>query len=166
MTYTDSPVNDVRKLLWSELQATGILNSSDYNVTGMGQIVPIVPIQQQKELVDKIKGKPFITYDTVTEYVEPGLWYVNCEQILLTVWAEDNGTASKIRNLMIDLFRRQDESARDLNEVTATDFGYLNVTIVSNRWTTPERSETGRLSFDMVIEVKYVRQLSSNGRYS
>jgi hypothetical protein len=165
MTYSDTPSADIRKLLWSELQSKGILSANDYNVAGLGSITPIVPVQQQPELIDKLGGKPFITYDFVTEYVESGMWIVNCEQILLTVWCDNFGTATKIKNLMIDLFRRQDESARDLNRVTTAGFGYLNVTIISNTWTKAERSDNGRQSFDMVIEVKYVRDLAGS-RYA
>jgi hypothetical protein len=165
MTYADTPASDIRKWLWAELQAEGILSSSDYNITGLGAIVPIVPVQQQPELMDKIGGKPFITYDFVTEYVESGLWIINCEQILFTVWCDNFATATKIKNLMIDMFRRQDDSARDLNAAATTDLAYLNVTIISNSWTTAERSDNGRQSFDMVIEVKYVRDLTDS-RYT
>jgi hypothetical protein len=165
MTYSDSPATDIRKWLWNELQAKGIMSSSDYNITGIGALVPIVPVQQQPELMDKIGGKPFITYDFVTEYVESDMWIINCEQILFTVWCDNFAQATKIKNLMIDLFRRQDESARDLNGIATTGLAYLNVTIISNSWTTAERSDNGRQSFDMVIEVKYVRDLAGS-RYA
>ena len=166
MSYDSSPVIDVRKWLWNELQVAGIMDSADYNVDGIGLMVPIIPIQQQQEFTDRIGGKPFITYDFVTEYVQSGLWYINCEQILFSVYCDDWSTSSKIKNLMIDLFRRQDDSAKDLNAFSTSGLGYLNVTIVENRWTRPERGDTGRNQFDMIIEVKYVRELTSNGRYS
>jgi hypothetical protein len=166
MSYSDTPASDIRKWLWSELQSNSILSASSYNIPGMGSVVPIVPLRQEIELVDKLAGKPFITYDFVTEYVEPGIWYINCEQILYTVYCEDFATSTKIKNLMIDLFRRQDDSARDLNNASTSNLAYLNISIVENRWTSPERGDTGRNRFDMIIEVKYVRQLNSAGRYS
>jgi hypothetical protein len=164
--YDESPTDDLRKWLWAELQSKGIVSASNYNITGKGLIVPIVPVQQQKELIDQVGGKPFITYDVVGEPVPSGLWYITCEQVLFTVWCEDFKTARAIRQLMYDMFRRQDESARDLNETTTSDFGYLNVTVVENRWINAERSTTGRLAFDMIIEVKYVRNLDAHGRFS
>lgn len=166
MSYSDSPVVDIRKWLWDELQTTGIMDSADYNIDGMGLVIPIVPLQQQPQLVDKMKGLPFITYDFVTEYVESGIWYVNCEQLLFTVYCDDFATSRDIKNLMIDLFRRQDESAKDLNTFSTSSLAYLNITIQENRWTRPERQDTGRNSFDMIIEVKYVRDLDASGRYS
>lgn len=164
--YDLSPTDDLRKWLWAEMQSNGIVSASDYNILGKGTIVPIVPVQQQKELIDQVGGKPFITYDIVGEAVPAGLWYITCEQVLFTVWCEDFKTARALRNLMYDLFRRQDDSARDLNEITTSDFGYLNVTVLENRWINAERSQTGRLAFDMIIEVKYVRELNSSGRFS
>jgi hypothetical protein len=164
--YDISPTDDLRKWLWNEMQANDIVDASQYSITGLGNIIPIVPVQQQPELIDKIKGLPFITYDIVGEPVPSGMWYITCEQVLFTVWCEDFKTARALRNLMYDLFRRQDDSARDLNEVRTTDLSYLNVTVVDNRWINGERSQTGRLAFDMIIEVKYVRDLSQNGRFS
>jgi hypothetical protein len=164
--YSLSVASEIRKWLWSELQSNGILNALDYNVGALA-MVPIVPVQQQPELVDKIGGKPFILYDEVESSVDSDLWYVHNEQVLFTVFAEDFKTANKIRNLMVDLFRRQDASAHDLNLFTGSEnFGYLNVTILENRSVKAERSTTGRLSFDMIIGVKYVRHLGSTGRFS
>jgi hypothetical protein len=164
--YDISPTDDLRKWLWEEIQEAGIVQASDYAVPGMGNLNPIIPVQQQPEFVDKVAGKPFITYDIVGKPVPAGLWYITCEQVLFTVWCEDFKTARALRNLMYDLFRRQDDSARDLNETTTSDFGYLNVTVVENRWINAERSQTGRLAFDMIIEVKYVRNLDAHGRFS
>ena len=164
--YNLSAASDLRKWLWSELQTQGILNASDYQV-GATSIVPIVPVQQQPELVDKIGGKPFITYDVVEAPVPSDIWYVHTEQILFTVFCEDFAKSSQIRSLMIDLFRRQDSSAADLNRFTTGPvLGYLNVTILENRMSKPERSTTGRLSFDMIVAVRFVRQLNSSGRFS
>jgi hypothetical protein len=164
--YSLSIAKDIRGWLWSQLQSNGILSSGDYQVGALA-IVPIVPVQQQPELIDKIGGKPFITYDQIESPVDSGLWYVHNEQILFTVFCEDFSTSSKIRSLMIDLFRRQDDSARDLNEYAASPvFGYLNTTVLENRNSKPERSNSGRLSFDMVIGVRYVRHLNSSGRFS
>lgn len=164
--YSLSITSDLRKWLWSELQAEGILSASDYQV-GALSIVPIVPVQQQPELLDKIGGKPFIIFDTVERSVDSDLWYIHNESVLFSVFCEDFATANKIRSLMIDLFRRQDASAADLNRFTAAqDFGYLNITVEENRSTRAERSTTGRLSFDMIIGVKYVRHLGSSGRFS
>lgn len=164
--YSLSITADLRKWLWSELQAANILSASDYQV-GSLSVVPIVPVQQQPELVDKIGGKPFITYDQVESSVDSGLWYVHNEQVLFTVFCEDFATANKIRSIMVDLFRRQDQSAADLNKFTAAqNFGYLNITVLENRNSRAERSTTGRLSFDMIIGVKYVRHLGSTGRFS
>jgi hypothetical protein len=164
--YTLSITSDLRKWLWSQLQSTGILTASDYQVGALA-LVPIVPVQQQPELVDKVGGKPFIVYDQVESAVDSGLWYVHNEQVLFTVYCEDFAKASQIRSLMVDLFRRQDQSANDLNKfANSPAFGYLNLTVLENRNSKPERSTTGRLSFDMIIGVRYVRHLNSSGRFS
>jgi hypothetical protein len=163
--YSLSPAIDIRKYLWFELQDSGVLDASDYVVNGTN-LVPIIPVEQQPEFVDKVKGHPFIVYDIVDSPTDSDMFYVFAEQVLLTVYCSDFGTSNKIRNLMIDLFRRQDLSARDLNNFATSGLQYLNVTILENSRRKPERSDSGRMSFDMLIETKYVRAMIESGRFS
>jgi hypothetical protein len=163
--YNLAPATDIRKWLWEELQSNGILSASNY-VVGTMSLNPIIPVQQQREFVDKVGGAPFITYTEIELPTDSGLWYIHNEEILFTVFCEDFTTSRKIRNLMVDLFRRQDESARDLNEFSNSGLGYLNISVAENRHTKPERSDTGRQSFDLIARVRYVRDLTTSGRFS
>lgn len=163
--YLEDPTVDLRKWLWAELQLANIMSATDY-LLGSASVNPVIPLQQQPEFVDRFKDKPFIVYDIVTEPVDTDMFYISCEQVLFTVFCGDFDTSKKIRNLMIDLFRRQELSAIDLNNFSPSPISYLSISVIENRWAKPERSEGGRMAFDMIIRVEYVKQIESNGRLS
>ena len=64
-----------------------------------------------------LSGKKHIVYDKIGMSYED-LWAICCEQILFTVYSTDISDINEIRNFMTDLFRRVDESARDVNNWT------------------------------------------------
>jgi len=163
--YNLAPATDIRKWLWAELQSNGILNPADY-VVGTATMNPIIPVQQQREFVDRISGNTFITYTEIELPTSVNEWWINNEEILFTVFSDDFSKQRAIRNLMVDLFRRQDEAAKSLNAFVQSPLAYLNLSMAENRHSKPERSDTGRQSFDMIVRVRYVRHLTSSGRFS
>ncbi len=50
--YSKGAVWEVRKLLWAELQAAGILTASDYRENNVSYI-PIIPVQEQERDYNK-----------------------------------------------------------------------------------------------------------------
>jgi tRNA(His) 5'-end guanylyltransferase len=68
---------------------------------------------------------------------------------------------------MTDLFRRVDESARDVNNWTnlSDKFQFYSIFIADMSPTAPSEELQGFLSMDIVLEIKYSRLSDSNGRF-
>jgi hypothetical protein len=168
--YTAQAAYDVNRWLWSELVAAGILEPSAYHSNETNSnLVPIIPVSQRPEFVDQFGDRPLIVYDYVVDYSEPDFWMINCEQIMFTIYSGNYQKANEVKSLMVDLFRRHDESAKDLNHFNTlsnnTGLGYLEIQVLQTSKTEPIEEIGGRWATDVVIEVKYVRGIGSSSGY-
>jgi hypothetical protein len=94
-------------------------------------------------------------------------WMICCEKLLFTVYSTDVSEINSIRNLMLDVFRRMDDSARDLNLSRSTDkLIFHNTMVVETTPTEPSQELLGFLSTDIIIEVKYSRTTDRLGRFN
>ena len=115
VNYKADAMYDIRKHFWDNLKSSGILDESEYYSDNIGEeVVPIIPVQQLAEMNQFLSGKPHIVYDKVGLSYEDN-WVICCEQILFTIYSTDFSQIAEIRNLMMDLYRRMDESGRDVN---------------------------------------------------
>ena len=68
--------------------------------------------------------------------------------------------------MMMDVFRRMDDSARDLNRSRSTDkIIFHNTLILEMSPTEPSDELEGFLSADVILEVKYSRVVGQSGRF-
>jgi hypothetical protein len=158
---------DLRQFIWTNLQDSGIIDKDDYYSDNLGKsIVPILPVQQQPEMNQFLNNKTHIVYDKVGMSYEDN-WAICCEQILFTIYDSDYAKINEIRNFMVDLFRRMDESAGDLNRYSGLSekFKFHSIYIADISPTSPSEEIQGFLSADVVLEVKYSRILDGSGRY-
>ena len=158
---------EVRKFLWSELLDAKIFDEDDYYSDNVGNsIVPIIPVQQAPEMNQFLSGKKHIVYDKIGLSYEDN-WLICCEQILFTVYSTDVSEINEIRNFMTDLFRRMDESARDVNRFESLNdkFKFHSIFIADISPTEPSEEIQGFLSTDIILEVKYSRITDSVGRF-
>lgn len=158
---------DIRQFIWTNLQDSEILDKDDYYSDNLNKsIIPILPVQQQPEMNQFLNNKTHIIYDKVGISYEDN-WMICNEQILFTIYDSDYAKINEIRNLMIDLFRRMDESAGDLNKYNGISekFKFHSIYIADISPTTPSEEIQGFLSTDVVLEVKYSRILDGSGRY-
>ncbi|NDB81336.1 MAG: hypothetical protein EB127_01110 [Alphaproteobacteria bacterium] len=158
---------DLRKFLWSQLISNKIFTATDYYSDNIGQeIIPIIPVQQAPELNQFLSGKKHIVYDKIGLSYEDN-WAICCEQVLFTIYSTDVSEINEIRNLMTDLFRRMDDSARDTNAYSGISkkFKFFSIFIADISPTSPSEELQGFLSADVVLEVKYARFLDSVGRF-
>lgn len=158
---------ELRKYLWQKLKDADIFTGSNYYSDNIGdEIVPIIPVQQAAELNQFLSGKKHIVYDKIGMSYED-LWAICCEQILFTVYSTDISDINEIRNFMTDLFRRVDESAKDVNNWTSLSnkFQFYSIFIADMSPTAPSEELQGFLSMDIVLEIKYSRLSDSNGRF-
>ena len=158
---------ELRKYLWKELSTRNIFDEEDYWSDNLNEnIVPIIPVQQTAEMNQFLSGKKHIVYDKIGLSYEEN-WAICCEQILFTIYSTDVSEINEIRNLMTDLFRRMDESARDANAYSeiSKKFKFFSIFVADISPTAPSEELAGFLSADVVLEVKYARHVNTAGRF-
>jgi hypothetical protein len=158
---------ELRKFLWTQLKLTGLFDPDDYYSDNLGsEIVPIIPVQQLPEMDQFLNGKKHIVYDKIGMSYEEN-WLICCEKVLFTIYSTDITEIYEIRNLMTDLFRRMDESAKDVNSLKTTNkliFHSIHITETSP--IDPSLELQGFLSSDVILEVKYSRVTDGTGRFA
>jgi hypothetical protein len=165
--YNIDAMYEIRKHLWAELILNKIFNDSDYYSDNIGkEIIPIIPVQQQPELNQFLSGKKHIVYDKIGMSYEEN-WMICCEQMIFTIYATNFSEVNEIRNLMVDVFRRMDDSAKDLNASKSTPkIKFFNTMVVEISPTEPSQELQGFLSADVILEVKYARSTDGIGRFN
>jgi hypothetical protein len=113
-----------------------------------------------------LSGKTHIVYDKVGMSYEDN-WMICCEQILFTIYSTDVSEINQIRNFMTDLFRRMDDSAKDINlwSGVSDKFKFYSIFVAEISPTGPSEEIQGFLSSDVILEVKYSRISDVNGRF-
>lgn len=164
--YSIDAMYEIRRHLWEELTVNHILKSSDYYLENIAsEIIPILPVQQQAEMDQFLSGKTHIVYDKISTSYEEN-WMICTEKMIFTIYSVDFDQINTIRNLMIDVFRRMDDSAKDLNASKNTDKIIFHSTYVAEITPTePSEELQGFLSSDVVIEVKFSRTTGRLGRF-
>lgn len=165
--YKLDAMNELRKYLWSQMVTIGIFDQDDYYADSIGDsIIPILPVQQAPELNQFLSGKKHLIYDKIGLSYEDN-WMVCCEQILFTIYALDVSDINEIRNFMTDLFRRMDDSARDVNmwDNLSDKFKFYTIYIADISPVSPSDELQGFLSADVVLEIKYSRMVDNRGRF-
>jgi hypothetical protein len=157
---------EIRKHLWQELLSNNIVDQNAYYSDNLGEsIIPIIPVQQAPEMNQFLSGKTHIVYDKIGSTYEDN-WMICCEKISFTIYSVDFAEINIIRNMMIDVFRRMDDSARDLNMSKSTDkLIFHNTLILEMSPTEPSTELAGFLAADVILEVKYSRTIGQNGRF-
>jgi hypothetical protein len=158
---------ELRKFLWSQLKLTNVFNEEDYYSDNLGyEIIPIIPVQQVPEMDQFLNGKKHIVYDKIGMSYEEN-WLICCEKVLFTIYSSEITDIYEVRNLMTDLFRRMDESARDVNSSKSTNkLIFHSIHIVETSPIDPSVELQGFLSADVILEVKYSRVTDSTGRFA
>lgn len=164
--YNIDAMYEIRKHLWRELQTSNLLDANSYYSDNLGEsIIPIIPVQQAPELNQFLSGRTHIVYDKMGSTYEDN-WLICCEKLSFTIYSVDYSEINAIRNLMMDVFRRMDDSARDLNKSRSTDkIIFHNTLIMDMSPTEPSEELAGFLSADVILEVKYSRVVDGSGRF-
>jgi hypothetical protein len=164
--YKVDSIFELRKFLWNELKATKIFNPNDYYSDNINmEVIPIIPVQQQPELNQFLSGKKHIVYDKIGISYDD-IWLICTEKVLFTVYSTEVSDIYEIRNLMTDLFRRMDDSAKDVNKFKDEQrLKFHSTHLLDISPITPSDELQGFLSADIILEVKYSRITGSNGRF-
>lgn len=166
--YKLDAIYEIRKFLWDALVNLEIFDPEEYYSDNINSrvVVPIVPVQQSPELAQFLSGKKHIVYDKINMTYDTN-WLICNEQFLFTIYAIDYSEINEIRNVFIDLFRRMDESARDVNYFDISDkFKFHTIHISDITPTAPSDEIKGFYATDVVLEVKYSRITDGIGRFA
>lgn len=165
--YTDTAIAKVRMYLWENLVSAGILRESDYIADGFIQpLNPIIPTQQVPEFNNLVGNKTYIIYDAdVSEYYDQ--WWICQESVIFTIVSTEYSKITEIAQFIIDLFRRTDESATDINDWQPSNskFNFYTFVLKAASAPTPMLEEGGRQMAEVEISYKYSRNLDSAGRF-
>jgi len=164
--YSIDAMYEIRKHLWQELQLNNLVDPNSYYSDNLGEtIIPIIPVQQAPEMNQFLSGKTHIVYDKIGASYEEN-WMICCEKLSFTIYSTDYSEINSIRNMMIDVFRRMDDSAKDLNRSKSTNkIIFYNTLILDMSPTEPSEELAGFLSADVILEVKYSRTVGAKGRF-
>lgn len=166
--YTHVAAYDVRNFMWTELQNAGILHASNYKADGFNDpLVPIIPAQQVPEFNNLLPGQPYITYNVVQKHYG-SQWWVSEETFIMEIASRNPAQIQTITNFLIDLFRRYELTAGDVNVslVSGSPFKFLWFRLESSDPVQPFSDEGGFMSGDLSIMYGYTREVdvSGNGR--
>lgn len=167
--YTHVACYDVRDVLWKELQNAGILNINDYMADGfLEPLIPIVPSQQIPEFNNLLPGKTYLTYNVIQKNYGVQ-WWMSQESMIFEIVSRKPNEIQTITNFMIDLFRRYDLAAKDinlqLNSNSPYDFFYFKIETADP--IQPFTDEGGYMSGDITIHYSYTRNVDLNtGRFA
>lgn len=159
---------DVRKVLLQELQDKNLIDLNDYIADGFNTpLKPIIPAQQVPEFNNLLPGKTYIIYDI--QQVHTGVqWWMSQEIITFDVVSRDPAEIQTIINLITDLFRRYDLSARDFNLalVPGSPYNYHFFRLDSADPVQAFANEGGFMNGIISIAYAYTRSVDNQtGRY-
>jgi hypothetical protein len=166
--YTHVAAYDIRNFMWAQLQSAGILNPNDYIADGFNTpLVPIIPAQQVPEFNNLLPGKTYITYNTLQKNYGTQ-WWLSEESFIMEIVSRNPAQIQTITNFLIDLFRRYELSAGDVNVSLASGspFKFLWFRLETSDPVQPFADEGGFMSGDLSIVYGYTREVdvSGNGR--
>ncbi len=166
--YRTMGAHQMNKWLWSKLQdfeyKPGVKAFSAYGTgTGKKNLTPIIPTQQQPQFLDIAGGAPFLVYNyIISAYASE--WWLCREQCAYVIYDNDEERLRAIHGYMVDLLRRMDWTARDINSSPTTDgrfdFKYVQLTSASG----PDEfsTEGGRTGAMVVVNYEYTMELKTD----
>lgn len=147
-----SGVHIINKWLWGYLQQTDMFGG-DYS-----GLIPIIPSHQTPEVVGIPTGLPFLVYNYKTNTSPTDYWMME-ETATYVARDYDEGRLRATREYILNLTKRLDESAADLNRfndgANGIYFNYLRANALS---IDPPDQEGGRLGVMFTIRYEFTQQ--------
>jgi len=165
--YTYLASYDIRKAVLNELIAHNLIDLNDYYADGFDTALePVIPAQQVPEFNNLLPGKTYIIYDVVQN--NTGVqWWMSEETITFDITSRNQAEIQTFINLIIDLFRRYDLSAKDVNLSLSQNspYTYYYFKLESSDPVQAFQDEGGFMSGLVSITYSYSRELDASGRY-
>jgi hypothetical protein len=158
-------VHGLNKFLWSKLQS-----ELEWSFSNYGGLNPIVPASQQPELNDY--SGPYVVYNY--SHQSPGDdFFIQEEQVAYAVYSSNELDIRRFINLVVEYFKREDESAQMLNDWLHTGnngsvenkrFDYKYTRIISSFGAQPPISEGGRQDGSVILRIAYTYYDPTTGK--
>lgn len=166
-SYRTVGVHQINQWLWSVLKdweyKAGEKAFAAYATGSLASVSPFVPAQQQAEYTNIAGGAPFIVYNYV---VNPNSeYYTVKEQGAYIIYDNNVDRLRSIHALMIDLLRRQDVSAQDLNGwlVPNSPWDFKWISVASAVGPDQFQQEGGRQGATISVQYEYTRDQNTEG---
>lgn len=126
-----------------------------YTGTGLKPIFPIQPTPEANEINPEF---PFLTY-SVRTITDPEMWWTSIDEVTYIISSNDFEDIIEVAKEMIDIFKRLDESASDLQKYLwlngKYDFNFNYIRMVSSMFPDPAPEEGGRFKMPVTIRYSY-----------
>lgn len=168
--YRNNGAHQINKYLWSKLKTfvydgTNLAFADFVGSPPAVNIVPIIPTQQVPEVVDIVGGAPFIVYN-FRENPKLDFW-LSRETLSYVIYDANEQRLRAIRNYMVDLLKRYDWSAQDVNDYMAsqsiTGFEFKEIHIFTATGPGVTTDEGGRQTASVVVS--YIYASDNDGLY-
>ena len=167
--YSLDAIYILNSYLWDSLVNLEIIDPDNYFSDNLNSkvVVPILPVQQAPEFNQLLNGKTHIIYDKINTTYDTN-WMMCDEQFLYTIYAISYSEINQIRNVFLDLFRRYDGSAKDVQDwiYPAGNFKFHSISVADISPTTPSDEIKGFFSTDITLNIKYSRITDELGRFA
>lgn len=167
--YSNTAATIIRGYVWEKMQEDGILDPNDYIADGFTKpLVPLIPISDVPQFKNLLPGKLYIIWDFSVNGYSEDFWVCE-EEMTFSVVHNNRNKLIEITMYLIDLLRRMDIVAKELEEYESTltndpKFNFHNV-YINNINNTPEVDEGDILVGEAWIRYKYSRRIGNNGRF-
>lgn len=165
--YAKVASSQIRSYIWSKIAEAKILDIQNYYADGFdAPLIPIIPSQQVPEFNNLLPGQTYLIYEFEVKTV-PVQWWMTEEMMTISVMSQNFEDVNEITNLLHDLFRRYDESAKDINDFLGgtSNFIFHHTLIDSIVSAEPYSSEGNYQIGSISFSYSYSRKTGANGRF-
>ena len=163
--YNRLPAFDVISYFWAELQATEILDPTDYYVDDFeAELIPIIPVQDLPQMRNYLGDKTYLVYEVISLPIKDGNWFIKQEQLLFTVYSPSFNKMVEICSLADDALNRLADTGKDITKSLNSEFTFHCFETEYDISGSTD-SEGGRMYADIVVTYEYTRDLAPSGRY-
>ena len=162
--YNKSAFYEIRSLVWQELQDANLFDEQNYYADGFTKpLIPIIPSQQIPEFNNLLPGMPYITYDITSRPYQQN-WWISEEVVTFSIVSTNALQINAISNLLIDVFRRYDKSAKDMNlfRDEESNFNYHYFMIDYTDSVQPFETEGGFMVGEIALMYAYSRNINAD----
>lgn len=168
--YNLTGVHQVNKWLWSKLKTMLPADFVAYTTVGSAteSLVPIIPSQQLPTFTDIAGGAPFMIYNySLNPGDEP---YMTVDDVGYIIYDNNEARLRRIHNLMVQLLKRMDWTAADINEYLdelatvskPNEFDFKFVKVTGAPGPQPFETEGGRQASMIMATIVYTHDIQSN----